>query len=49
MLNYGKHRKEELTKIEAGIDGWEEGGRWDLFKASHEHLLIMAELWFPLC
>lgn len=38
-----------MTGNEAGTDGQEEGGGWDLFKASHEQLLIMAELWLLLC
>lgn len=39
-----------MTGNESGIDGQEEGGGGsDRFKASHEQLLIMAELWLLLC
>lgn len=32
-----------MTGNEAEIDVQEEGGEWDLFKASHEQLLITTE------
>lgn len=39
----------DMTGNKVRIDGQEEGGGRDLFKASHEHLLIMAALRLLLC
>lgn len=39
----------DMTGNKVRIDGQEAGGGWDRFKASHEHLLIMAGLWLLLC
>lgn len=38
-----------MTGNEAAVDGQEMDGGRDLSEASHEELLIKAELWLLLC